>query len=135
MIQDNMTKSQLISPADGNVAETLTDARVVTTVLGVVAASAAEKAIFRSSRQMFGVATPAAGGEIKYFEAKDDGTADTSKEHPQFRTNRNIARAAGVVGCIAAIEYTNNGPAQYGLLGAGAILFAHIIQDAIPALR
>lgn len=136
MIQDNMTKSQLISPADGRVAETLADPRVLATVLGVVAGNAVEKAAFRGSRQMFGYAVPGANGKVVYYEGKADGSgADTSKPQPQYQTNRNLARAVTVVGCVAAIEYTNNGPAQYGFLGAGAVLLAHIIQDAVPALR
>lgn len=130
-----MTKSQLISPADGKVVETLTDPRVLATGVGVTVAAFGEKALFKSARQLFGVATPAAGGEIKYFEAKADGSADTSKEHPQFRTNRTVARGIGVVACIAGIEFSNSAPAQYGLLGAASLFMAHIVQDAVPFLR
>lgn len=131
----NMTKTQLLSPADGRVAETLSDPRVLATVVGVVAGNALEKSLFRSARPTFGVAAQAANGKIVYYEAKPDGTADTTKPQPQFQTNRNLARAVAVVGTVAAIEYTNNGPAQYAFLGAGAVMLSHILQDAVPGLR
>lgn len=130
-----MQKVQLLSPPDGHVVETLTDPRILATVGGVVAGNTAEKALFKGARQLFGVAAPAAGGTVKYFAAKEDGTADTSKESATYRTNRNVARAAGVIGAIAAIEYSNNGVAQYTLLGSAAVWFSHIVHDLVPALR
>lgn len=132
----NMSKSQLLSPADGKVAETLTDARVLATVAGVTFGNVGEKYLFKTGRSLYGVAVPAAGGAVAYHPAKPDGSADTSAPaSQQFRMNRNITRAVGVVGAVAVIEYTNNGPAQYALLGGAAIWFCHLLQDTIPGLR
>jgi hypothetical protein len=129
-----ITKAQLISPPDGKVIETLTDTRTLATVVGVTLGNAGEKALFRAARDLFGVAATK-DGAVVYYKAKPDGTSDTSEQHPQFRTNRNVARAVGVVGAVAAIEYTASAPAQYGALGAASIWFCHIVQDLIPQLR
>lgn len=136
-----MQKSQLLSTPDGHVVETLTDPRVLATLAGVTFGNAAEKILFRQARGMFGVAVPAAGGAVNFYAAKADGTADTTQASPQYRTNRNAARAAGIVGAVALIEFTgseNNpatGPAQYALLGAASIWGCHLLQDLIPGLR
>ena len=131
-----MQKAQLLSPADGKVVETLTDSRVLATIAGVTLGNAAEKQVLRAGRQLFGVAVPGTGGTVKYFPAKVDGTADTAAgESPTYRTNRNVARATGVVGAVAAIEFSNSGEVQYGLLGAASIWLCHVIQDLVPALR
>lgn len=131
-----MQKAQLLSPPDGKVVETLTDSRVLATVAGVTVGNVAEKYLYKSARQMFGVAVAAAGGAVNYYHAKPDGSADTEKgAAPQFRVNRNVARAVGVVGAVAGIEYTGSGEAQYALLGAASIWFCHILQDTIPGLR
>ncbi|MFB9994488.1 hypothetical protein ACFFLM_21255 [Deinococcus oregonensis] len=125
----------LFSAPDGKVLETLTDSRTMAVAAGVTVGAAAEKALWRSGRAQFGVSAMSASGEVVYYAPKADGTADTTQPHPQFRTNRNVARAAGVVACVAGIEFSNNKEAQYGFLGAGAIFLAHIVQDVVPFLR
>lgn len=136
-----MQKSQLLSTPDGKVVETLTDARLIATLAGVTLGNAAEKHLFRQARSMFGVAVPGPGGTVNFYAAKADGTADTTQTSPQYRVNRNAARAAGIVGAVALIEFTGNennpatGPAQYGLLGALSIWGCHLIQDLVPGLR
>lgn len=131
----DLSKSQLISPPDGDVVGTLTDPRVLATAGGVAVTAYAEKALYKANRGLFGIGSPGPGGRVIYYAAKADGSADTSAPAPQFGVNRNIARGVGIVGCIAAIEYSNNGPVQYGLLGGASVLLAHMLQDVVPALR
>lgn len=135
MLKTTVPKAGLISPPDGKVIETLTDVRTLATVAGVTLGNAGEKALFRAGRDLFGIATPGAGGAVTYYKAKADGTADTTAPAPQFRTNRNVARAVAVVGAVAAIEYSNNAGAQFAALGAASIWFCHIVQDLVPQLR
>ncbi|MEF2280386.1 hypothetical protein V3W47_18995 [Deinococcus sp. YIM 134068] len=130
-----MNKSQLISPPDGNVLETLTDPRVLATAGGVAAYAYGEKALYKSARNLFGIASAGEGGKVVYYAVKADGTADTSATAPQFGTNRNVARAVGIVGSVALIEYSNSAPMQYALLGGASVLLTHMLQDVIPGLR
>lgn len=134
-----ISKDKLISPPDGKVVETLTDTRVLATVAGVTLGNAGEKQLFRAARSLFGVAVPGTDGQVVYYAAKSDGTADTSNPHPQFKVNRNVARAVGVVGAVAVIEYSGEGPSagvvQFAALGAASIWFCHIVQDFVPQLR
>lgn len=129
-----MQKVQLLSPADGNVVETLTDPRVIATGAGVIVTAFGERALWKAARQQFGFAVPGADGKPVYYGQKADGTQDTTPA-PKLGVNRQLARGALVVGAVAGIEFIDNGPAQYGLLGAAALLLAHIAQDAFPQLN
>ena len=129
-----IVKSDLISPADGNVVETLTDPRVLATGVGVIGAAFGERALWKAARAQFGYAVPGPDGRPIYYGAKADGTQDTAPA-PKLGVNRQLARGVLVVGAVAGIEFIDNAPAQYGLLGVAALLLAHVAQDAFPALN
>lgn len=127
-------KTQLLSPADGNVVQTLTDPRILATAGGVLAGNYGEKAIWKAARKTFGYAVPGQDGRAVYYGQKADGTQD-STPNPRLGMNRQLARGALVVGAVAAIEYIDSGEAQYLLLGAASLWLTHIAQDALPILN
>ena len=130
-----MNQQQLISPPNGDVVGTLTDPRVLSTGVGVVGMAYAEKYLWKSARGLFGTSVPSATGRPTFYAVKPDGTTDTSAPAPKLGINRQLARGAAVVGCIAGIEFSDSAPVQYGLLGAASVLLAHVIQDAFPVLN
>lgn len=128
-----MDTSRLISPPDGNVLETLTDSRVISTAFGAAIGAFGEKQLWISQRETFGIAS-LEKGKMKFY-AQDPATKKASKEAPELGTNRQLARFGIVVACVAGIESVPDGNIQYALLGAAAVAMSHMIQDLIPAIK
>lgn len=126
----NIQKTQWLSKPDGNIVQTLTDPRVLSTALGAAAGAVIEKQLWTGMRDTFGISS-LENGRMKFYAPGEDGKAGA--EAPGLGTNRQLARLGLVVGCVAGIEYIPNGNAQYGFLGIAAVAFAHVLQDLFPA--
>lgn len=127
-----MQKQQWLSKPDGNIIETLTDPRVLSTAAGAAAGAVLEKQLWTGMRDTFGVAS-LESGRLKFYAPDADGKAGA--EAPQLGMNRQLARLGIVVACVAGIEYVPNGNAQYAFLGVAAVAMAHVLQDVFPAIR
>lgn len=128
-------QTQWLSKPDGNIVGTLTDPRIIATAVGAAAGAVLEKQIWIAARETFGVAS-LENGRMKYYAPSVSGKGKVGHENPALGNNRQLARAGIILGCVAAIEYTPSGTAQYALLGMAAVAAAHILQDIFPsALR
>ena len=126
-----MQKQQWLSKPDGNIIETLTDARVLATAVGAAAGAVLEKNLWTGQRETFGIAS-LENGQMKFYAPDASGKAGV--ESSQLGMNRQLARLGIVVACAAGIEYVPNGHAQYAFLGVAAVAMAHIFQDLAPAV-
>lgn len=123
-------KQLWLSKPDGNIIETLTDARVIATAVGAAACAVLEKNLWTGQRSTFGISSLENGHMVFYAPTADGKAGDPA---PQLGTNRQLARLGLVVASVVVIETVPSGHAQYAALGLAACAMAHIFQDLFPA--
>lgn len=117
-----------------NTVSVVTDPLLLLSIAGVVAGNLLEKQLYKSARGTFGYAQTV-DGKLGYYAGKADGNADTTKPLPAAGVARQVARLGIVGACAAGIAFSPSREAQGVLLGAAAVVGAHVIQDVVPPLR
>jgi hypothetical protein len=118
-----------------NPLEVIQNPIVVSVSVGVLGGYLFRKAMYKSRRDLFGVAVPPKKGvrdrvEYYYPDPKDPDKADLTKPHPQARTNRLLLNLGGVILGTLLINntLTDDPMLDYVGLGVAAGSFANLVM-------